>query len=357
MKKQLITTIFLLTVLVNFVNAQTETKNKFLDTLRVGIRYQVQEFHSLNQKLLDNCNCDEGLRLKERALQAISASFYEPVTNHFSVGGDLGGAFGTVMDDNRNYNKYTFVQMRAESFLNFFSVDTKLRPYLSGGVQLVANASQALVSVPVGAGLRYQLMKGGYVHIQTAYDRGFSPKLAKNMITNVGFHVPLYKRKEYKENASSALYTAKNDATAKAAASAAAAAASSANSAMAPSVAPVTQLIPVKPELLRIVYFDTDKYSLNKSETAKVLAEVEAFANRYPEIPIYLTGHTDSVLDNDYNIALSKKRVDAVLDWLKRKGISEKRVTISYKGKSSPATSNDNAAGRAGNRRVEILIK
>jgi outer membrane protein OmpA-like peptidoglycan-associated protein len=337
------------------VQAQTEVKDRFLDTLRVGIRYQVQEFHTLNQKLLDNCNCDESLRLKERALQGISASLYEPLSKHWAFGGDIGGTFGTVMDDNRNYTKYTFFQMRAESFYNFFSPKSKLRPYLSGSIQMAANASQAFLSLPLGAGLRYQLMKGGYVHIQTAYDRGFSSKLAKNMITNVGFHVPLHKRKEYKEEPSSVLYVAKPTVSK----SAETATTTNVTSSVTPNQAPAEQLVAqiTKPELVRIVYFDTDKYSLNKAETAKVLGEVNAFVKQYPDVQIYLTGHTDSVLDVAYNMALSKKRVQAVLEWLKSQGISADRISTEFYGKSDPATSNDTESGRAANRRVVILVK
>lgn len=337
------------------VQAQTEVKDRFLDTLRVGIRYQVQEFHTLNQKLLDNCNCDESLRLKERSLQGISASLYEPLSKHWAFGGDIGGTFGTVMDDNRNYTKYTFFQMRAESFYNFFSPKSKLRPYLSGSIQMVANASQAFLSLPLGAGLRYQLMKGGYVHLQTAYDRGFSSKLAKNMITNVGFHVPLHKRKEYKEDPSSALYVAKQTVSKPATT----APATNVTPSVTPSQAPAEQLMAqiTKPELVRIVYFDTDKYSLNKAETAKVLGEVNAFVKQYPDVQIYLTGHTDSVLDVAYNMALSKKRVQAVLEWLKSQGIPADRISTEFYGKSDPATSNDTESGRAANRRVVILVK
>ena len=336
------------------VQAQTEVKDKFLDTLRVGMRYQVQEFHSLNQKLLDNCNCDESLRLKERSLQGISASLYEPLTKNWAFGADIGGAFGTIMDDKRNYTKYTFFQMRAESFYNFSSPKSKLRPYLSGSIQMVANASQAFLSLPIGAGLRYQLMKGGYIHIQTAYDRGFSSKLAKNMITNVGFHVPLYKRKDHKAEVSNYIINPAGTPPAYAA--------KPAVSTPAPVSPAPTALVQVEepklPEqLVRVVYFDTDKYSLNKLETSKVLAEVDAFAKKYPNVQIYLTGHTDSVLDEAYNLALSKKRVQAVLTWLIQKGIASKRISSSFFGEATPATSNDGPGGKAGNRRVEIIVK
>ena len=120
---------------------------------------------------------------------------------------------------------------------------------------------------------------------------------------------------------------------------------------------PVVEQVLAKPELLRIVYFDTDKHSLNKIETSKVLAEVEAFAKQYPDSKISLTGHTDAILDEAYNLALSKRRVQAVFEWLKSRGISVDRISTAFSGKSEPATSNDTESGRAANRRVVIMVK
>jgi outer membrane protein OmpA-like peptidoglycan-associated protein len=347
MKKSILTTLSLCLALITTISAQK--KDKFLDTLSLGIRYQVQEFHTLNQKLLENCNCDESLRLNERALQGISASLYKPLSKLWSLGADLGGTYGTVMDDNRNYKKYSFGQMRIESFFHLLGPKMKLRPYLSASVHLIANPKQAFFSLPLGAGFRYQLMRGGNLHIQTAYDRGISPKLAKNMITNVGFHVPLYKRRESNEKKGSALYVANQ--TEKRPAS------TSSSSTPGQSSAELLASQSLKPELVRFVYFDTDKHSLNKLETTKVLKEVNAFVKQYPDVQIYLKGHTDSVLDDDYNMALSKRRVQAVFNWLKNQGIAAERISTEFFGKSEPATSNDNAFGRAANRRVVILVK
>jgi outer membrane protein OmpA-like peptidoglycan-associated protein len=70
-----------------------------------------------------------------------------------------------------------------------------------------------------------------------------------------------------------------------------------------------------------------------------------------------VAGHTDNVGPEDYNFELGKKRADAVSRYL----ISQKKmdplrvVTVSY-GKDSPLTDNNTTAGRAKNRRVEILI-
>lgn len=337
-------------------------KDRFMDTVRLGIRYQVQEFHTLNQKLAESCNCDAGQRLRERSLQGITVSVLEPLTGHWSVGGDFGASFGKVMNDSRNYTRYSFVQMRAEGFYHLFDQKTKLRPYLSGGLQLAANSRKALFGLPVGAGLRYSLAKGGTLHVQAAYDGGMGSAIAKSMITNIGFHVPLYRRNKQLEAPLQPSYDELMMAKSVESGSSAVV--------MTETAAPVQQVSPVVPvqpasiaenkgpeQLLRIVYFDTDKHSLEKTETSKVLSEVYAFLKKHPGSKAYLSGHTDNVLGQGYNIALSKRRVDAVWAWLRANGISSTRIALAHYGKQQPATGNESEGGRSGNRRVEIMVK
>jgi OmpA-OmpF porin, OOP family len=69
-------------------------------------------------------------------------------------------------------------------------------------------------------------------------------------------------------------------------------------------------------------------------------------------------GHTDNVGDANANQALSKERAEAVKRWLKERGISEKRFQlVEGKGQSEPLEDNATAAGKAKNRRVEIVVK
>lgn len=369
MKKHILTTLTFSLVFLTIASAQT--KDKFLDTIRLGIRYQSQEFHTLNQKLkgVDNCNCDEGLKLGERSLQGISASIYEPLTKRWSVGADLGGSFGYVMNDARVYKRRSYVQLRAESFYHFFDAKSKLRPYLSGSFQLNANPYRALFSTPLGAGLRYQLKRGGNIHVQTAYDRGFSRAMAKNLITNVGFNTPIFKRKPFGENAAtSGLLNIENrakessyDDLAKAKSSqntvntsASPAIVQAPNSA--PNTTP-TATSPVLEQLVRVVYFDTDKNWLDKPETVRILNEVIAFMSKYKDTNVYLSGHTDSIQTEEYNLQLSKRRVEAVAARLMEMGVNEGRISTGYFGESKPVANNHYEAGRASNRRVEIVVK
>lgn len=77
---------------------------------------------------------------------------------------------------------------------------------------------------------------------------------------------------------------------------------------------------------------------------------------RYPDSLIDVMGHTDSTGSESYNLDLSKRRADAVANYLTLRGVSRARIeTIGY-GESYPVADNATAEGRAINRRVEIRI-
>ena len=77
---------------------------------------------------------------------------------------------------------------------------------------------------------------------------------------------------------------------------------------------------------------------------------------QYPETTITIAGHTDSTGNDAINEPLSNQRASSVANYLVQRGVSGSRVsTIGY-GSRQPIASNSTEAGRAQNRRVEILI-
>ena len=75
-----------------------------------------------------------------------------------------------------------------------------------------------------------------------------------------------------------------------------------------------------------------------------------------PDINVTIEGHTDSIGTSEYNLALGERRANSVLDYLSMRGIAAGRLrTVSY-GEERPIASNDNAAGRAMNRRAHLLV-
>lgn len=86
------------------------------------------------------------------------------------------------------------------------------------------------------------------------------------------------------------------------------------------------------------------------------LREVARSLNAHPNSTVRVVGHTDSVGSAAYNQQLSEDRALAVARILTRDGVSASRISYSGRGYNEPITSNFTAAGRAQNRRVEIVI-
>jgi len=103
------------------------------------------------------------------------------------------------------------------------------------------------------------------------------------------------------------------------------------------------------------VLFDFDQATLKPGAREK-LAKVSGILLTYPTLHLNVEGHTDSVGSDDYNLKLSQRRADAVRDYLAGNGISAANIQSVGLGKDGPVASNDTAAGRQQNRRVEMVV-
>jgi outer membrane protein OmpA-like peptidoglycan-associated protein len=103
------------------------------------------------------------------------------------------------------------------------------------------------------------------------------------------------------------------------------------------------------------VLFDFNKYTLKPGAREK-LAKVSGILLAYPGLRLQLEGHTDSIGTDQYNLVLSQKRADAVRDYLVSQGVPAAGVSAVGLGKDGPVASNDSAAGRQQNRRVEMVV-
>jgi|688.fasta_scaffold448226_2 outer membrane protein OmpA-like peptidoglycan-associated protein len=75
-----------------------------------------------------------------------------------------------------------------------------------------------------------------------------------------------------------------------------------------------------------------------------------------PQWTLKLSGHTDNTGSAAFNLNLSKKRAEAVKNYLVAQGIDPTRITTEGLGSTKPIASNDTPKGREANRRVEFLV-
>lgn len=103
------------------------------------------------------------------------------------------------------------------------------------------------------------------------------------------------------------------------------------------------------------VLFDTGKYTL-KPDTKISLAKVAGILQSYPGLKLQVEGYTDSIGSDEFNQKLSNDRATAVADFLTSQGVSAANVTATGYGKADPVADNSTAAGRAKNRRVQLVV-
>jgi OOP family OmpA-OmpF porin len=87
-----------------------------------------------------------------------------------------------------------------------------------------------------------------------------------------------------------------------------------------------------------------------------VLDQIADLMNRYPDYSLKISGHTDSQGNDATNLRLSQQRAAACLDYLASKGIDAERMSSEGFGETQPIATNNTAAGRRQNRRVEFEL-
>lgn len=116
--------------------------------------------------------------------------------------------------------------------------------------------------------------------------------------------------------------------------------------------APGELKVTVKNEVL----FDFNSAELRQTSRDS-LHEMAGVFEKYPDTTLSVEGHTDSIGSASYNKALSRRRAGSVANYLENLGVRSSRIeTVGY-GESDPRATNETAAGRQLNRRVEIHVR
>ena len=103
------------------------------------------------------------------------------------------------------------------------------------------------------------------------------------------------------------------------------------------------------------ITFDTDQSTIRSGFTG-TLESVALVLKEFDKTIIQIEGHTDSTGSDSYNQLLSERRASSVRDFLLNQGIKPRRTRATGYGERYPIASNDTAAGREQNRRVELTL-
>ncbi len=103
------------------------------------------------------------------------------------------------------------------------------------------------------------------------------------------------------------------------------------------------------------ILFVTNSSELQPAAKANI-ESLSKILNKYPDTNILIEGDTDNEGTKEYNQKLSERRAQAVADYQKGQGVASSRIGTVGLGEMNPVGSNDTAAGRQQNRRVEVAI-
>jgi peptidoglycan-binding protein ArfA len=102
--------------------------------------------------------------------------------------------------------------------------------------------------------------------------------------------------------------------------------------------------------------FDVDKYVLIPAFTVMLNRQADLLANHFAGIHVYVCGHTDATGNATHNAVLALRRAEVVTDYLVAKGVRPELIKTQGFGSAYPVAGNETPAGRALNRRTEIIL-
>jgi outer membrane protein OmpA-like peptidoglycan-associated protein len=103
------------------------------------------------------------------------------------------------------------------------------------------------------------------------------------------------------------------------------------------------------------ILFVTNSSELQSAARANI-EKLSRILNKYQDTNILIEGDTDNEGTEEYNQRLSERRAQAVADYQKGQGVAGSRISTIGLGELNPVASNETAAGRQQNRRVEVAI-
>lgn len=110
-------------------------------------------------------------------------------------------------------------------------------------------------------------------------------------------------------------------------------------------------------ENVQFAFDKSDLTSYAQGSLDNTISTIKGLVRQYPSLKVDVSGHTDWIGTDGYNQALSERRVNAVMNYLKRNGVEANRINSFAFGEAKPIATNETDEGRTLNRRAEIRTR
>lgn len=117
--------------------------------------------------------------------------------------------------------------------------------------------------------------------------------------------------------------------------------------------APEIRAIERKNFVFQPIFFDHDEFEIHP-EYFEYLNKMARVVDGHSDLRVRVTGHTDAVGSDNYNIGLSERRARAIKAYFLSRGITVDKLEIDFKGKHQPIDTNETPEGKQRNRRVDF---
>ena len=105
-----------------------------------------------------------------------------------------------------------------------------------------------------------------------------------------------------------------------------------------------------------IIYFDYDKYSVEKKEDKAIIKKYSNYMKKYKNSRVRIEGHADERGSRAYNLALGEKRAETIKEMMLINGVSKNSIEVVSYGEESPSILGTSEETHSLNRRVEIVF-
>jgi OOP family OmpA-OmpF porin len=104
----------------------------------------------------------------------------------------------------------------------------------------------------------------------------------------------------------------------------------------------------------KVIEFEFNSDVLTR-DGRRLLMDILSALRRFPDVPVEIAGHADAVGTPQANLELSRRRAQAVVDFLVARGEDPNRFVVTAYGDTRPIADNSTPEGRARNRRIEFI--